>query len=91
VVVYPKELSQLGQVLSSGDPSVDSVDGHPIAYSSILQAVQTYENTPLFLSEDDEQITSNPVKSMEIPKRMFTAARVATGSVDVFLRMVLMS
>jgi hypothetical protein len=50
VVIYPKELSQLGQVLSTGDPSVDSEDGHPIAYNSILQAVQSYENTPLFLS-----------------------------------------
>jgi hypothetical protein len=31
VVTYQKELSQLEAVLSTGDPNIDSEDGHPIA------------------------------------------------------------
>jgi hypothetical protein len=80
VVIYPKELTQLDQVLSTGDPNIDSEDGHPIDYASILQAAQSYEEKPLFLREDHEQITSDPVKSMEVSKWMNTAAKVATGS-----------
>jgi hypothetical protein len=80
VVIYPKELTQLEQVLSTGDPSVDSEDGHPIAYTTIIQAAQSYERMPLFLREDYEQITSNPTWSVEVPKWLNTASRVATGS-----------
>jgi hypothetical protein len=80
VVIYPKELTKLGQVLSTGDPNVDSEDGHPIAYATILQAVQSYERKPLFLREDYEQITSDPTWSVEVPRWLNTAARVATGS-----------
>jgi hypothetical protein len=80
VVIYPKELSQLDQVLSSENPDIDSEDGHPIAYATIIQAVHSYENRPLILREDHEQITSDPVKSMEVSKWMNTVARVAIGS-----------
>jgi hypothetical protein len=80
VVIYPKELSQLETVLSTGDPNVDSEDGHLIAYSAILQAAQSYERPPLFLREDHEQITSDPVKADKVPGWMNTAAKVATGN-----------
>jgi hypothetical protein len=80
VVIYPKELSQLEQVLSTGEPNVGSEDGHPIAYATILQAAQSYERTPLFLREDHDQITSDPVWSTEVPKWLNIASRVATGS-----------
>jgi hypothetical protein len=80
VIICPKELTQLDQVLSTGDPNIDSEDGHPIAYTSILQAAQSYEKKPLFLREDHEQITSDPIKSVEVSKWMNTAAKVATGS-----------
>jgi hypothetical protein len=79
VVIYPKDLPQLEQVLNSGDPTIDSDDGHPIAYSAILQAIQTFESPPLFLKEDSEQITSNPVYADTIPECMNLAAQAATG------------
>jgi hypothetical protein len=78
VVMYPKELSQLETVLSTGDPNVGSEDGHPIAYSAILQAAQSYERPPLFLREDHDLITSDPEKAEKIPEWMNTAAKVAT-------------
>jgi hypothetical protein len=59
VVIYPKEMTQLEQVLSTGDPNTDSADGHPIAHAHILQVVQTYEHPPIFLKEDSEQVTSS--------------------------------
>jgi hypothetical protein len=80
VVIYPKELTQLDQVLSTGDPTIDSEDGHPIAYATILQAAQSFERMPLFLREDHQQITSDPTWSVEVPKWLNTASRVATGS-----------
>jgi hypothetical protein len=80
VVIYPKELTQLDQVLSTGDPNIDSEDGHPIAYTTILQAAQSFERTPVFLREDHEQITSDPTWSEEVPRWLNTAAKVATGS-----------
>jgi hypothetical protein len=80
VVVYPKELSQLDQVLNSGDPNVGNEDGHPIAYSAILQMIPSFENPPLFFREDHDRITSDPMLSLEVPKWLNTAARVATGS-----------
>jgi hypothetical protein len=38
VVIYPKEVSQLETVLSTGDPNVDEEDCHTIAYTKLLQA-----------------------------------------------------
>jgi hypothetical protein len=70
----------LDAVLSSSDPTIDSEDGHPIAYTAILQAAQSYEHRPIFLREDSEQITSDPVMAEKVPKWMNTAAQVATGN-----------
>jgi hypothetical protein len=36
VVIYPNEMTQFEAVLSTGDLSIDSEDGHPIAYDSIF-------------------------------------------------------
>jgi hypothetical protein len=72
-------VSQLEQVLSTGDPNTDSENGHPIAYSQILQAASSYENPPIFLREDSEQITNDPIMSEKVPEWMCTAAQVATG------------
>jgi hypothetical protein len=80
VVIYPKEVSQLEQVLSTGDPNIDSEDGHPIAYSQILQAAQSYEHRPILLRENHEQITSGPAMAEKVPTWMSIAARVATGN-----------
>jgi hypothetical protein len=80
VVIDPKELSQLEAVLSTGDPNVDSEDGNPISHSAVLQAAQSYERPPLFLREDHEQITSDPIMAEKVPGWMSTAAKVATGN-----------
>jgi hypothetical protein len=80
VVIYPRELTNLTQVLTTGNPNDGGEEGLTIAYASILQASQSFENPPLFLREDCDQIISNPVWSVEVPKWMATAANVATGS-----------
>jgi hypothetical protein len=80
VGIYPKEVSQLEEVLSTGDPNIDSEDGHPIAYFQILQAAQSYERPRLFLREDSEQITSDPAMAEKLPTWMCIAAQVATGN-----------
>jgi hypothetical protein len=49
VIIYPKDLPQLEAVLNAGDPNIDSVDGHPVAYATILQASQSFEYRPVFL------------------------------------------
>jgi hypothetical protein len=36
VIIYPRELTQLEDFLSTGDPNVDPEDGHPLAYATIL-------------------------------------------------------
>jgi hypothetical protein len=80
VAIYPKEMTQLELVLSTGDPSIDNVDGHPIAYAHLLQAAQSYEHPPIFLKEDSEQITSNEETATKVPMWMNIAAQVATGN-----------
>jgi hypothetical protein len=80
VVIYPKELTQLGEVLSTGNPNVEEEKGHHIAYQKVLAASQSYERPPLFLSEDSDQITSDPVMAANVPNWMDMAERIATGS-----------
>jgi hypothetical protein len=67
--------------LSTGDPNIDAEDGHQIAYTHLLQASQSYERPPpLFLREDSEQITQNPVMAQKVPVWINTAAQMATGN-----------
>jgi hypothetical protein len=73
-------MTHLEQVLGAGDPSIDDVDGHPIAYTVILQAAQMYEHPPILLKEDSEQITSDPETVTKVPMWMNIAAQVATGN-----------
>jgi hypothetical protein len=80
VVIYPKELTQLNAVLSTGDPSIDSENGHPIAYTRILQESQKYDRPPLFLREDSDQIINDPAMSEHVPMWLCMAERVETGS-----------
>jgi hypothetical protein len=68
VVIYPNDLPQLDAVLSTGDPNIDSEDGHPIAYVAILQGALAYERPPLFLREDSEQIISDPSMAEKVPR-----------------------
>jgi hypothetical protein len=80
VVIYPKELTQLDAVLSSGDPNVDPEDGHPIAYQRVLAAASEFEIPPIFLREDCEAVVADPKKAEAVPKWMCMAERIATGS-----------
>jgi hypothetical protein len=80
VVIYPKDLPQLEQVLITGDPTIAGVDGHPIAYTAILQAAQSFEKPPIFVKEDSEQVTGNPEMAEKVPEWMNLASHVATGN-----------
>jgi hypothetical protein len=80
VIVYPKDIPQLDAVLSTRDPNIDSVDGHPIASQAILQHSDGYENPPVFLSEDSEPVVSDPAMSERVPEWMATANQVAIGN-----------
>jgi hypothetical protein len=80
VVIYPKELTQLGEVLTTGNPNIEEEKRHHIAYQKVLAAAQAYECPPLFLSEDCDQITSEPGKAVEVANWMCIAERVATGN-----------
>jgi hypothetical protein len=69
----------LEAVLSTGDPNVDPVDGHPIAYTK-LQESQKFERPPIFVREDSVQIVQDPVNAEKVPGWTNTAAQVATGN-----------
>jgi hypothetical protein len=81
VVIYPKELTGLAQVLVSRNVIVpDDLEDHSGLYSAILQESDLFECPPIFMREDCDQLTSHPVWALNIAKWMITAARVATGS-----------
>jgi hypothetical protein len=69
IIIYPMDLPQLRAVLNAGNPNIDSVDGHPVAYEAILRASQTFE-----------QVTSNPELAEKVPEWMAITKQVATGS-----------
>jgi hypothetical protein len=80
VVIYPKDLVQLGAVLSTGDRNVDPENGHPIAYQRIVEHALTFEKPPIFIKADAESIVSNPEMSEKVPNWMCMAERIATES-----------
>jgi hypothetical protein len=85
VIVYPSKLPQLGEVLSTQDPNLDPEDGHPIAYSKILEGCKQYENPPRFYREDCDEIKSDPTLSASVPLWMNTTAQVSTGGRQLVL------
>jgi hypothetical protein len=80
VIIYPKDLLGLEEVLAIGEPNVDSEDGHEIAYQRVFAAAAQFELTPTFLKEDCESILTDPKKAELVPQWMCLAERVATGS-----------
>jgi hypothetical protein len=80
VIIYPKDLPQLEEVLSTGDPNVDNSDGHPIAYEVILRESQTYEHPPIFLKEDSDHVVNDESLSEKVQEWMAISQQVATGS-----------
>jgi hypothetical protein len=62
VVIYPKELTGLAQALTTRDVSVaDDVEDHSELYSAILSERDQFENPPVFMREDCDQLISHPV------------------------------
>jgi hypothetical protein len=80
VVIYPKEVSQLEAVLSTGDLNIDSTDGHSVAYTAILRSGQEFENPPIFLSEEKARAVDDPQIAENVSEWMATAKQVATGN-----------
>jgi hypothetical protein len=80
VVIYPKDLGHLEEVLISADPSLDPPYGHPEVYQRVLLAASEFEVPPIFLKEDCSAIVSDPAKAETVPKMMCLAERIATGS-----------
>jgi hypothetical protein len=78
VVIYPKDLWSLEEVLATG--SADGLEeGLEKAGNRILIAANEYELTPTFLKEDCESIVSDPKKAEMVPKWMCMAEQVAIG------------
>jgi hypothetical protein len=73
-------MTKLTEVLREQDPTLDQEDGHHLAYTIILQASQAYEHPPVFVSEDSEQLQSDPETARRVAEWMNTAAKVASGN-----------
>jgi hypothetical protein len=80
VIIFPKDLFQLEEFLATGDPNIDSEDGHPIAYEATLRESQKYETTPLFLKEDCERVVNDPHLAANVPEWLAKSRQVATGN-----------
>jgi hypothetical protein len=80
VIIFPKDVPDLDDFLSSGDPNIHSEEGHPIAFTTILEQSQKFEKPPIFWREDSEPITSDELLSEKVPEWMATSKQVATGN-----------
>jgi hypothetical protein len=80
IIIFPKDLPQLGEFLATSDPNVDPEDGHPIAYEAILRESQKFELTPLFLREDCSAVTNDPILAASVPEWLAKSRQVATGN-----------
>jgi hypothetical protein len=80
VIIYPKDLPQLDEFLATRDPNVDPEDWHPMAYEVILRDSAKYETTPLFLREDSNPVTSDPILAAKVPEWLAISRQVATGN-----------
>jgi hypothetical protein len=79
IIIFPKDLTQLEEFLTSTDPNVDPDDGHPIAYETILQESAKYKTPPLFVKEDSDYVTKDPLLSADVPEWLAKSRQVATG------------
>jgi hypothetical protein len=80
VVIYPKELTGLSQVITTRNVVVqDDVEDHAELYAGILKKCDEFENPPIFMTEDCDQLIANPAWSSKIGEWMAIAARAATG------------
>jgi hypothetical protein len=79
VIIFPKDLPQLEELLATTDPNCDPDDGHPIAYEAILRESAKFDTPPLFIKEDSEYITSDPILAANVPEWLAQSRQVATG------------
>jgi hypothetical protein len=79
IIIFPKDLTQLEEFLTSTDPNVDPDDGHPIAYETILRESAKYKTPPLFVMENSEYVTNDPVLSASVPEWLAKSRQAATG------------
>jgi hypothetical protein len=79
IIIFPRDLPQLEEFLTSTDPNVDPEDGHPIAYETILRESAKYDTSPIFVKEDSEFVTNDPVLSTNVPEWLAKSRQVATG------------
>jgi hypothetical protein len=68
VIIFPKDLPQLEEFLATTDPNCDPDDGHPIAYEAILRESAKFDTPPLFVKEDSEYVTNDPILSANVPE-----------------------
>jgi hypothetical protein len=66
--------------LRTGDPNVDSSDGHLIAYEKIYRGSQEYDHPPIFLKEDSDHVLNDDLLSGNVQEWMAISQQVATGS-----------
>jgi hypothetical protein len=69
----------LEEFLASGDPNIDPEDGHSIALESILRESAKYKTPPMFVMENSEYVTEDPVLSANVPEWLAKSRQVATG------------
>jgi hypothetical protein len=77
IIIYPRELTQLDEFLTTCDPNVDPEDGHPLAYQTILQEQEKYEITPLLINESSNHIASDPFLSENVSIWMSKSRQIA--------------
>jgi hypothetical protein len=77
-VIYPPELDKLEAVLVTGDMSLDSEDGHDIAYQLILGACHSFENPPGFFPNSSQDFGGLDIAG-EIPEWSRIAKKVSIG------------
>jgi hypothetical protein len=80
VVIYPKTFTNFTEVLRQRDYYLDSEGGHEIAYERIATSCSTFENCPIFLSEDSVEIGNWPVLAENLSIWMEQAKQVAVAS-----------
>jgi hypothetical protein len=78
VVIHQPSLTELGTFFATGNPDLDTEDGHDIAYRRILSACSLYENPPVFFPADSKDFGGLDI-SEKVSLWMHTAAQVSTG------------
>jgi hypothetical protein len=78
VVFYTASLYHLEAVPRSGDPCLDTEDGHDLAYEKILDACSKFASPPVFYRSD--QLDSlEPETAAKVPGWMHSAEQISIG------------